>query len=100
MSFGKQEPPKANPGLRYAAEIFNFVSLTTAFITSWLSTPIALQSNPNSFAKLIFVACQALLAYLTASAAQIDITWGATENFAWICISRRSVRGSSLTPNT
>src|SRR5258708_20064320 len=67
-SFGRHEPPKANPGFRYAVEIFSFLSSHSVFITSCASMPSFSHSAPTSLAKEIFTAWNALQAYLIISA--------------------------------
>src|SRR3954468_360924 len=67
-SFGKHEPPKAKPDVRYADEIFSLVSWQNIFITWCASIEKALQRLPISLAKPILSACQLLLTYFTISA--------------------------------
>ena len=67
-SLGRQEPPNAKPGIRYAEEIFSFLSWQKIFITSCASISNALHIFPISFANPIFSACQLLSTYLIISA--------------------------------
>ena len=71
---GRHEPPNANPGFRYAADTFSFVSSQNSLITSWLSIVSALQMFPISLAKLILRPWYALHAYFTISATLIGTT--------------------------
>ena len=74
-SFGRHDPPNENPGRRYAAEMLRRWSSQKTRITSRASTSTAESSRPISFAKVIFTAWYALHAYLSDSAASIDIAW-------------------------
>ena len=53
-SFGRQEPPKAKPGLRYASETFSFRSTRKIRITSWASAPSASHRSATSLVKHTF----------------------------------------------
>ena len=55
-SFGRHEPPKENPGLRYAGEMLRWRSSQNTRITSRASTSTAARSRPISFANVIFTA--------------------------------------------
>jgi len=55
-SFGRQEPPKAKPGRRYAVEMLSRLSWQKIRMTSRVSTPITWHSRPNSLVKLTFTA--------------------------------------------
>jgi hypothetical protein len=67
-SLGRQEPPNAYPGRRYAGEMLSFVSAVTMSITAWLSRPSALHTAPISLANPAFRAWKLLSAYLIISA--------------------------------
>src|SRR5581483_5496416 len=67
-SLGRQDPPNANPGIRYAGDILSFLSWQKMPIISCASIESDLHKLPISFAKPIFKACQQLSTYLTISA--------------------------------
>ena len=73
-SFGRQEPPKAKPGRRYAGEMLSLWSSQKTSITSRESTPCGARTRPISLAKDTLVAWKALQAYFSASAvATLDV---------------------------
>ncbi len=73
-SFGRQEPPNAKPGLRYALEMFSCVSAHTSRITSCESMPSACAKRPISLANVIFRAWKALQLILSVSATRMSVT--------------------------
>ena len=68
-SFGRQEPPKAKPGLHVVGREVQPRIVDKMFITTWLSTPRRLQRLPISFANDTLTAWNALRKLLTMAAA-------------------------------
>src|SRR6266516_1174423 len=73
-SFGRQEPPKAKPGRRYASETFSFRSIRKIRMASCASAPSAAHTSPISLAKHTLRAWNALDMYLTTSAV-VTVVW-------------------------
>src|SRR5262249_36872791 len=81
ISFGRQEPPNANPGDKYAAETFRLLSDLKMSATIFGGMSNALQIVPSSFAKATLSAWNVLQEYLTISAARREVSYnGAGKN--------------------
>src|SRR5436189_40074 len=72
-SFGRQEPPKAKPGRRYASDTLSLRSMRKIRDTSCGSAPSAAHASATSLAKQTFSAWKAFAAYLTISAVRIVV---------------------------
>ena len=73
-SFGRQEPPKANPGFRYVGEMLSLVSAVKISTTDSASTPSSFASVPTSLANETFTACHALQTYFVISAERNEVS--------------------------
>ena len=98
-SLGKQEPPKAKPGFKYADDTLSFTSAHSVAITSSPFTPNRSLRAPISFAKAIFMAWNALQAYFIISAVRSETRQGFTPNGAYSA-ARRWTAFASAPPTT
>jgi hypothetical protein len=68
------DPPKANPGFKYAPDAFSLPSARKIRVTSRASAPSASQISPISFANATLTAWNAFETYFTISAVVIVVS--------------------------
>src|SRR2546430_6942854 len=94
-SFGRQDPPNAKPGRRYASETLSFRSIRKIRTASCASAPSAAHTFPISLAKHTLRAWNALDTYLTTSAVLTAVWTNGASTSAYSDRTTAAVPGST-----